>query len=105
MSKSEGKGRVPPCLICGEDRFTEDAHFPNAKSNGGAKTIRLCPTHHKLLDNGRLSDWEFDTIWKKEFYSSAKTLEEFIMWAHGQGYQYSVDDIRNKKIWKQNATR
>lgn len=105
MSKSEGKGRVPPCVICGEDRFTEEAHFPNPKSNGGAKTIRLCPTHHKLLDNGRLSDWEFDTIWKKEFVSSANTLEEFVTWANGQGYPYSLGDIRNKKIWKQPATR
>ncbi len=105
MAKSEGKERVIPCIICGEDRFSDEAHFPALKSNGGTKTIYLCPTHHKLLDNGRLSMWEFDTIWKKEFYSSAKTLDEFFEWAHGQGYPYSLAELKNKKIWKQKASR
>ncbi len=101
MSKSEGKGRVDPCVICGEDRFTEEAHFPKRKSKGGDKTIFLCPTHHKLLDNGRLSEWEFVTIWKKEFNDKAHTFEEFIKWANGQGYTYELEDIRSKKIWKE----
>src|SRR5439155_22558580 len=54
-SRVTGKGGCKPCLICGEDRFTERAHFPTPDRHGGVETVSLCPTHHRLLDNGRLS--------------------------------------------------
>ena len=52
-SRVTGKGGCKPCLICGEDRFTERAHFPTPDRHGGVETVSLCPTHHRLLDNGR----------------------------------------------------
>lgn len=103
MNRSEGKGRVDPCVICGEDRFTDKAHFPKKKSREGNKTIFLCPTHHKLLDNARLSEWELNTIWKKEFNDKADTFEKFMEWANEQGYQYTLSDIKGKRIWKETS--
>jgi hypothetical protein len=33
-----GKGLLDPCVICGEDRVTEDAHFPKPDRFGGTAT-------------------------------------------------------------------
>jgi len=75
VRKTEGKGKCEPCIICNEDRFTDGAHFPKPDRKGGTETISLCPTHHKLLDNGRLSIAELETIWKNK-YPSFKTFIE-----------------------------
>ena len=99
VSRSEGKGKCEPCIICGEDRFTDGAHFPTPKSVGGAEMIPLCPTHHKLLDNGRLSLSEMKKIWRNR-YPNFKSLDEFMEWANSKQYPYSIEDIRNKKVWK-----
>jgi len=99
VPRSEGKGKCEPCIICGEDRFTEGAHFPTAKRMGGTDMIPLCPTHHKLLDNGRLSLSELKKIWKNR-YSKFETFPEFMKWANSNNYPYSIEDIRNKKVWK-----
>lgn len=107
IERSEGKGRLMPCVICGEDRVVDYAHFPTPKSVGGERKIPLCPTHHNLLDEGRISLWELDTIWRKEFRDEAGTFEEFMAWANQRGYPYTIDNLRNKKIYtkEHSATR
>jgi len=94
---SEGKGRCEPCLVCGEDRFTEGAHFPKPQRKGGTETIPLCPTHHRLLDTGRISLSELDMIRKKRF-DRFESLKEFMEWANDLGYDYSIKDIKEKKV-------
>jgi len=99
VDRCKGKGRLTPCVICGEDRVVDSAHFPSPKSVGGEKTIPLCPTHHNLLDEGRISLWELETIWKKEFHDQARTFEEFMTWANREGYPYTADNLKRKKIY------
>ena len=99
VRRLEGKGRDEPCIICGEDRHTDDAHFPKPQAKGGTEVIPLCPTHHKLLDNGQLSFSEMKVIWQSR-YSHFKSFEEFMKWVYDKGYPYSIEDIRNKKLWK-----
>jgi hypothetical protein len=96
--REEGKGLVEPCLVCGENRFTDQAHFPKRKRQGeeGTETIPLCPTHHKLLDNGRLSRLEFEEIWKNRFAQWFTTVEEFVEWAFENCYPYNIIDMRHK---------
>lgn len=98
--RSEGRGRKPSCIVCGEDRESDQAHFPNPKSKAGLNTIWLCPTHHALLDDGRASPQEFETVWRTSFPGVATTLRGFIDWAYENGYQYSWADLKNKRIWK-----
>ena len=97
--RSEGKGRCEPCIICGEDRDTPGAHFPTPQRKGGTEVIPLCWNHHKFLDNGRLSLAEMQVIWQR-IYPYFKSFEEFMRWAYDKGYPYSIEDIRNKKLWK-----
>lgn len=95
----EGKGLLEPCLICNERRITEEAHFPSLKSKGGAKIIPLCPTHHRLLDFGRLSKKEFDIIQQKHYANRFNSVEEFVEWAYENCYNYNVDDLK-RKFWE-----
>lgn len=97
------KGLQPPCVICNEDRISEKAHFPKRKraGEGGVDTIYLCPTHHRLLDSGRLSKEDFERIMKAVEWESSKqfpSVEEFMVWAHENGYPYGIDDVK-KKFW------
>jgi len=99
VRRSEGKGKCEPCTICGEDRFTDKAHFPTPDRMGGTEMIPLCPTHHKLLDNGRLSLTELKKIWESR-YPHFESFNKFMKWAISKGYPYSIEDIRNKKVLK-----
>ncbi|MFO7991770.1 MAG: hypothetical protein R6U61_05705 [Thermoplasmata archaeon] len=94
---SEGKGFCEPCLVCGEDRITEGAHFPKPQRKGGTETIPLCPTHHKLLDTGRISPCELDRI-REKLYDEFDSLEDFMKWAKYNGYDYSLENIKEKKV-------
>jgi hypothetical protein len=99
--RAKGKGTVQPCLICGEDRISEGAHFPKRKrtGEGGENTIILCPTHHRLLDAGRLSRQDFEkimTAMKDGSGNEFTKIDDFMDWAHSQGYPYSLDDLKNK---------
>jgi hypothetical protein len=96
----KGKGLDIPCLICGEQRFTENAHFPKRKRIGeeGKETIPLCPTHHRLLEHGRLSRLEFEAVWKKLYAKQFKTIELFMGWAYENCYPYTINDMK-KKFW------
>lgn len=96
-----GKGLDVPCLICGERRFTERAHFPKRKRLGeeGKETIPLCPTHHKLLENGRLSKSEFEAILQIRFSNQFESVEKFIEWAHENCYPYNIEDLK-RKYWE-----
>jgi len=96
-----GKGLDEPCLVCEERRFTERAHFPKRKRPGeeGKETIPLCPTHHKLLEHGRLSKSEFEAIRKARFSSQFGSVEEFVEWAHNNCYPYGVKDLE-RKFWR-----
>lgn len=98
-NRSEGKGICIPCIICGEDRFTDGAHFPKPKRDGGAEMIPLCPTHHKLLDNGRLSLSELKVIWQNK-YSNFNSFIDFMKWANKEQYRYSINDLQKKKLWR-----
>ena len=97
-ARAAGKPRGEPCLICGEDRWSDDAHFPGRKRDGKTQTIHLCPTHHHLLDKGRISREEMKKIWKMRFPRVAVTVEDFVEWAHRNGYPYSLDDLK-RKFW------
>jgi hypothetical protein len=92
------KGLEPPCIICGENRHTENCHFPRRKLHKGDITIILCPTHHKLLDNGRINKREMEKIWINIFPDKASTLEKFVDWAHENGYSYSLEELK-ERFW------
>jgi hypothetical protein len=103
--RSRGKGYVEPCWICGERRHTDGSHFPKAKRPGkeGKVTIRLCPTHHRLLDDGRLSSREYEAIMthpsaQDKFGRPFAGVEEFVSWANDNGYDYSVEELK-MKFW------
>jgi hypothetical protein len=101
-----GKESCEPCLVCGEDRFTEAAHFPTPDRHGGVDTIWLCPTHHRLLDNGRLSDWELMEIRRKKYPELAiATAKEFVEWAYKNKYPYSFDHMQQKSVRKNYTSR
>lgn len=99
-ARTKGKPLQEPCFVCGEARWTEEAHFPTRKRDGAAatKTVQLCPTHHRLLDSGRLSRHDFVQIMTRMKDSDQKwtSVEDFVGWAHENGYPYSLEDLRNK---------
>jgi len=98
--RDEGKGFLKPCLICKEKRITENAHFPTRKRPGeeGTETIPLCPTHHRLLEFGRLSKSEFEAIWKVRYANQFDSVEKFVEWAYENCYPYNVRDLK-RKFW------
>lgn len=100
-----GKGLDEPCDVCGERRFTERAHFPRPKRLGqwGKDTILLCPTHHRLLDNGRLSKSEFDKIRRRRYAGRFNSVEDLIDWAHSNGFDDSIEDLK-RKFWNHGRT-
>jgi len=96
-----GKEIWEPCLVCGEDRFTEEAHFPTPDRHCGTETVPLCPTHHRLLDNGRLSDSELMEICRKKFSDLGFSCAgEFVDWANTMKYPYSYADIVGEAVRK-----
>jgi hypothetical protein len=99
-SRIVGKKLGRPCLVCGERRRTEKAHFPRRKRLGeeGVQTIPMCPTHHMLLDQGRLNRKEFESIMKNMELNQFDEVADFVAWAHNNGYPYSVEDLK-KKFW------
>lgn len=53
------------CAVCGEDRAVDLCHIAPAKNGHPLvveNTIVLCPNHHRLFDNGNLSDGELEKI-------------------------------------------
>ncbi len=98
MERSKGKGIQKPCIVCGEDRLTHGAHFPKPETKGGTEAIALCPTHHSLVDNGRISMSELRMIWKNE-YARFDSFREFMDWANEEEYPYSMEDILRKDLW------
>lgn len=99
LKRDTGKPRGEPCLICDEDREPQEAHFPRRKRNGGTQTIPVCPTHHRLIDNGRISREEMEKVWKKRFTQVAPTIEDFVEWVHQNGYPYGLEDLK-RKFWE-----
>ena len=55
------------CLICGETRKVEKCHLPSKRFLDDYLTreyiIYLCPTHHKLLDRGGLTEKEKEKLY------------------------------------------
>ena len=98
VKRSKGKGLVEECAICSENRWTDAAHFPKRKENGGEDTIYLCPTHHKLIDSGRISRKEIERLRSNRFPNEFKTPEDLIEWANQNGYPYSLHDLK-VKFW------
>ena len=96
--RSPGKGLCEPCLVCGENRISEGAHFPTPARHGGTDMIPLCPTHHRLLDNGILSMSEWNEIKKK--YPQFVLVSDLIEWAHSKGHPYTREDTLNKKVYE-----
>lgn len=97
----KGKGLDEPCLVCGERRFTERAHFPRRKRKGeeGKDTIPLCPTHHRLLEFGRLSKSEFERIMRGRYGDRFSSVEDFVEWAYESCYPYNLADLK-RKFWE-----
>jgi len=54
-----------PCEICGETRITHECHLI-PRSEGGEyhrdNLVVLCPLHHHLFDNSRLSEEEWNKL-------------------------------------------
>ena len=96
--RSRGAGIREACEICQEDRFTEQAHFPERKVFGGTVTISLCPTHHRLLDNGIISFSELESLIERR-YTDFESVEKFLQWANDNGYAYTISDILNKRVY------
>lgn len=103
--KAKPKGEKTPCLVCGETRLSDNAHFPKRKRRGeeGIETIPLCPTHHSLLDKGRISKTELEAIRSKR-YPKFKDVEEFVEWAHANGYKYSLGELK-ERFWNYRRRR
>jgi len=101
VPRVKGKGLDDPCLVCGEKRFTERAHFPTRKRKGeeGKDTIPLCPTHHRLLEFGRLSKEEYQEIMRSGYGNQFSSVEEFIQWAYDNCYPYDLGDLKIK-FWE-----
>lgn len=55
----------PPCVICGENRITHQCHII-PKAHGGKyhrdNLLDMCPLHHHLFDNGRLTKEEWQKL-------------------------------------------
>ena len=72
MPKQINPGRKmnKPCVICGEDRYTEKCHIIPAECDSALKRLKmynanliiLCPTHHVCFDDGLLTQGEFSKI-------------------------------------------
>ena len=77
------------------------AHFPKRKRNDGNDVISLCPTHHKLVDNGRVKKVEMERLWENKYSDVAGNVEGFIEWAHKNGYPYTLYDLK-RKFWDRN---
>jgi ArsR family metal-binding transcriptional regulator len=65
---AEGFKKYKPalrCAVCGESRCVELAHI-RPVSMGGSSQIHnlmpLCPNHHYLFDNGKLTTQEYNEI-------------------------------------------
>lgn len=102
--RKKGKGHEKPCVICGETRETVDAHFPKPNRLGGKKTILLCPTHHRLLDNGRLWKLDYQALWKHVSPRQFDAVDEFVEWACENQYPYCVSDLQ-RKFWYDESQR
>lgn len=69
------------CLICGYNLYVETCHIiPKPEGRSGEGTMKLCPNHHKLYDNGLLSPQEVDYLplearkyYRKKFVPKADT--------------------------------
>jgi hypothetical protein len=76
------------CVICKENRVMDAAHFV-ASRHGGYGTIDniipLCPTHHRLYDNGKLNEEELDKFIEFLFIKYPNLSQDF-------------EDCRNGKI-------
>jgi len=59
------KQEYEPCAICEEDRITHECHII-PRSEGGPlhrdNFVMLCPLHHHLFDQGRLSPEEWEIL-------------------------------------------
>lgn len=69
-----------PCEICGENRATQYCHII-PRSEGGPSHeenyIYLCPTHHHLFDQSRLSKEEWGSIdYSKKLEAARKYMNE-----------------------------
>jgi len=66
-----------PCEVCGEDRVTHYCHII-PRSEGGVEDeknyLYLCPNHHHLFDNNRLSKEEWQKI---DFSRKIKASREY----------------------------
>lgn len=70
-----------PCQICGEKRISNLCHVIPRKDGGlneAGNYIVLCPTHHFLLDHGRLNKDEFEAIDTTKISERAKEYFEKI---------------------------
>lgn len=59
-----------PCVICGEDRTIDRAHIIENSDMGASSVgniVHLCPTHHRLWDEGKLTQDESTEL---EYYFS-----------------------------------
>ncbi len=62
------------CSICNFDRIVEVAHIIPASKGGELSeenTLGLCPNHHHLFDNNKLTEEEFNKI-KEKVYACKK---------------------------------
>jgi len=69
-----------PCVICGEIRITHECHII-PRSEGGPlhrdNLVMLCPLHHHLFDNSRLSKSEWEIL----YTALSEKMESAIVYA------------------------
>jgi predicted protein tyrosine phosphatase len=91
-----------PCLVCGDFRETQRAHFPKRARDQGTETVPLCPLHHRVLDHGRIHRREMEALMHgvcPEFHGS---VEEFVERMFEEGYPYRLaggNRNMNKIFW------
>lgn len=94
--------RRPPCVVCGDYRETQRAHFPKRARDEGTETIWLCPLHHRALDHGRIHRGEMEALMKTAFPNFRGTVEDFVKEQHSRGYPLTLTGAtRNmrKRFW------
>ncbi len=83
-----------PCTICGEKRVINRCHIiprENGGSNSEDNMIYLCPTHHFLFDQGRLSEEEFNKIdISDKAKDSIEYFDKIICNQHKMYWKYNV---------------
>ena len=93
LSGEDVKRQRAKCEICGDNRSVDRAHIIPKEYGGhmsAENLLLLCPTHHRLFDQGKLSGeewerikWERKAIVSQEFAEDILRLRQEAFWVNG----------------------